>query len=124
MGGPIYQLPKPISNDAINHLPQAAGLPNASENLSSKVTAQYQSIYLIPTCIRVSQNKRSIHTRLVLRVSGQHLTKLKTDNEIAVMALVAKNTTRPVPDVVVYDSSDASPIGHEYTFSSRLEATL
>ncbi|MCJ1424483.1 hypothetical protein MMC29_002371 [Sticta canariensis] len=90
---------------------------NPSEIVSPKVTSQHHSIYLL----RVSKNERSIHTQLVLRVSGQHLPKIKTDNEIAIMEWIAKNTTILLTDVLTYNCSDGSPIVHEYTLLSRLE---
>lgn len=37
------------------------------------------------------------------------------EDEVAIMVFIAKGTNMPVPDVVAYDSSDATPIAHEYS---------
>jgi aminoglycoside phosphotransferase (APT) family kinase protein len=121
MGTPANHLPGLISEDAINSLLVAAGLPKATKIVSPKVTAQYHTIYMID----LPPNDKSSHTDLVLRVSGHHLPHIKTENEVGVMSWVAKNTTIPIPDVVAYDCSVDNPIAHEYTLLSRVEgATL
>jgi len=112
-------LPGPISNDAIDRLLLSVGLPKAASIISPKVTAQYHSIYLIT----VPEYKSTVHTKLVLRVSGQHLPKIKTENEVAVMTWIKQNTSIPIPNLVSYDSSDANAIGHEYTLLSLVEGT-
>lgn len=121
MGTPADHLPEPIFEDAINDLLLAVGLPKATKIISPKVTAQYHSIYIIT----VPPNDKSAHTDLVLRVSGHHLPKIKTENEVGVMSWISNNTAIPIPDVVAYDSSVENPIAHEYTLLSRVEgATL
>jgi hypothetical protein len=119
MATPRDYLPGPISDDAINQLLLSIGLPEATSIVSPKVTAQYHSIYLIT----IPENKKTVHTKLVLRVSGQHLPKIKTENEVAVMTWIKQNTTIPVPDVVSYSSSVADAIGHEYTLLSLVKGT-
>ena len=114
-------LPKPISENAINALLVAIGLPKATKIVSPKVTAQYHSIYMID----IPHNSKSGHTDLVLRISGHHLPQIKTKNEVAVMSWISKNTTIPIPDVVAYDASVENPIAQEYTLLSRVQgATL
>lgn len=120
-GTPADHLPKPISENAINALLVATGLPKATRIVSPRVTAQYHSIYMIS----LPPNDKSGHTDLVLRISGHHLWQIKTENEVGVMSWIFKNTTIPIPDVVAYDVSVDNPIAHEYTLLSRIEgATL
>ena len=121
MAMPANHLPGLISEDAIHSLLVDAGLPKATKIVSPRVIAQYHSIYVI----NIPPNNKSSHTDLVLRVSGHHLPHIKTENEVAVMSWIAKNTTIPIPDVLAYDCSVDNPIAHEYTLLSRVEgATL
>ena len=121
MGSPTDHLPKSISEDSINVLLAAVGLPKATTIVSPKVTAQYHLIYMIT----LPPNDKSSHTGLDLRVSGHHLPKIKTENEVGVMSWISKNTTIPIPNLVAYDASVNNPISHEYTLLSRVEgATL
>lgn len=121
MGTPRNHLPGPISEDAIDQLLLSIGLPRAVSIVSPKVTAQYHSIYRIT----IPENNKTLHKKLVLRVSGHHLPRIKTENEVAVMTWIKQNTCIPVPDLVAYDSCDQNTIGHEYTLLSLVEgATL
>ncbi|EWZ95800.1 hypothetical protein FOWG_03344 [Fusarium oxysporum f. sp. lycopersici MN25] len=80
--------------------------------------AQYHSIYfIILPPIELSRG----HYALVLRVAGNHLPNIKTKNDIGVMTWLSKNTTIPLPDVIVYDGFTNIPVGHEYTLLSHIE---
>lgn len=117
MGTPSDHLPQSISEQAINTLLRSIGLPEAVTIIDPKVTAQYHSIYFIS----LPPNETSQgHSELVLRVSGSHLPKIKTRNEIGVMTWLAKNTTIPIPDVIAYDTSEDNPIAREYTLLSKV----
>ena len=97
------------------------GLPKAIKKFSPKVTAEYHSIYLID----LPPNSHSLHSELVLRISGHHLPQIKTNNEVAVMSWISKKTAIPIPEIVAYDASEENPISHEYTLLSRVQgATL
>lgn len=115
MSTPIDYLPEPLSEDTINKLLVSIGLPRASSIVSPKVTAQYHAIYRV----KVPPNDKSPHTDLILRVSGNHLPKIKTDNEVGVMSWVSQHTSIPVPDIVAYSAATANPLGHEYTLLSH-----
>jgi thiamine kinase-like enzyme len=120
MATPKDHLPGPISDDAINQLLLSLGLPKALNIVSPEVAAEYHSIYMIT----VPQNTKISYGKLVLRVSGQHLPRIKTENEVAVMTWVKQNTSIPIPDLVAFDaSSTTNAIGHEYTLLSLVEGT-
>jgi hypothetical protein len=120
MATPKDHLPGPISDDAINQLLLSLGLPKALNIVSPEVAAEYHSIYMIT----VPQNTKISYGKLVLRVSGQHLPRIKTENEVAVMTWVKQNTSIPIPDLVAFDaSSTTNAIGHEYTLLSLIEGT-
>lgn len=117
MGTPADALPQPLTEDAIQALLRANGLPEATSVTSPKVTAQYHAIYFIT--LPASEASRG-HSELVLRVSGRHLPSIKTKNEIGIMTWIAKHTTIPIPAWIAYDASEENPIGHEYTLLSRV----
>ena len=120
MATPKDYLPGPISDDAINQLLLSLGLPKALNIVSPEVAAEYHSIYMIT----VPQNTKISYEKLVLHVSGQHLPKIKTENEVAVMTWVKQNTSIPIPELVAFDaSSTTNSIGHEYTLLSLVEGT-
>ncbi|MDI1493422.1 MAG: hypothetical protein OHK93_005211 [Ramalina farinacea] len=117
MSNPADYLPGPISANAINELLVSIGLAKASKIASAKVTADYHSIYRIT--VPPSGETKSMD--LILRVSGHHLPRIKTANEVGVMAWVTENTTIPVPKVIASDESAHNPIAHEYTLLSCVE---
>ncbi|KAI0837592.1 hypothetical protein F5Y06DRAFT_287790 [Hypoxylon sp. FL0890] len=116
MGTPQDHLPKPLTHDAINELLASIGLPKATNITPAKVTAAYHSIYMLS----LPPNEETRHRELVLRVSGHHLPRIKTTNEVGVMAWILKNTSIPIADLVAYDDSKNSPIAHEYTLLARV----
>ncbi|CZR55302.1 uncharacterized protein PAC_05189 [Phialocephala subalpina] len=112
MGTPIDHLPLPLTNESIIALIESISLPKPLSSSSAKVTAEYHSIYMLslPT---------GDHKNLVLKVSGPHIPKIKTENEAAIMSCVSQNTTIPIPNVIAYDSSTSNPLNHEYIILSR-----
>ena len=115
MSTPAEHLPGPISDKSINELLASINLPKASSIVPANVTAEYHSIYFITLLPKEKQS----HTDLVLRVSGHHLPRIKTTNEVGIMSWISKNTTIPIPEVIAYDASVDNPIAHEYTILSR-----
>ncbi|RYP53150.1 hypothetical protein DL768_001824 [Monosporascus sp. mg162] len=91
MGTPADYLPESVSHDAINELLISFNLLPAIDIRQVAVTAQYHGVYFITT-----------------------------ENEVGVMAWVAKNTKIPIPALVGYDSTPNNPTGHEYTLMSRV----
>ncbi|KAI1137197.1 phosphotransferase enzyme family-domain-containing protein [Hypoxylon sp. FL0543] len=116
MGTPQDHLPKPLAHDAIHELLDSIGLPKATIIAPAKVTAAYHSIYMLS----LPPSERTSHRELVLRVSGHHLPRIKTANEVGIMAWILKNTSIPIADLVAYDDSSNNPIAHEYTLLARV----
>ena len=117
MSTPAEHLPGFILDNTINELLASISLPKASKIVPANVTADYHSIYFIT----LPSKKKQSYTDLVLRVSGHHLPRIKTINEVSIMSWVSKNTTIPIPEVIAYDASVDNPIAHEYTILSRAE---
>lgn len=115
MGTPANYLPPPISTDSINALMESIGRPKPVAVTSPNVTAEYHSIYFLTEPTNGDHDEKE----LVLRVSGPHIPRIKTSNEVAIMRWVSKNTTIPVPHVLSYDTSVDNAIQHEYILLSR-----
>ncbi|RFU35763.1 hypothetical protein B7463_g540, partial [Scytalidium lignicola] len=106
-------LPPLIKAESINALMESISMPKPLSIISPKVSACYHGIYMIT--IPFTNGK----SELVLRVSGSHIPKIKTENEAAIMSWVSKNSAIPIPEVIAYDSSTNNPINHEYIILSR-----
>ncbi|UKZ80208.1 hypothetical protein TrVFT333_007965 [Trichoderma virens FT-333] len=127
MGSPKEHLPLDISEDTIRALIAFLDLPAPQSVSTLSTTAEYHSIYVIsfapeevaavfPTLPQ--SNKQCVE--LILRVSGHHLPRIKTINEVAVMTWVRQNTHLPVAEVIRYDASTNNPLGHEFTLLQRV----
>ncbi|KAK2614456.1 hypothetical protein N8I77_001279 [Diaporthe amygdali] len=126
MGTPAMYLPPVLSDGTIQALLSSLSLPAAKVISPLTATAAYHSIYLLnfpPECTsslepaEVREPDGSV--TLVLRVSGKHLPRIKTINEVSVMRWVKENTKIPVPAVVRFDASEDNPLGHEFTLLER-----
>ena len=113
-GSPADYIPSKLSHASIIALLESVGLPKPSEIVRPRVTASYHAIYFL--AFPAASDPKA--EKLVLRVSGPHLPKIKTENEAAIMCWVSKNTTIPIPRVIRYDSSTENPLNHEYTLLS------
>ncbi|KAH8121037.1 hypothetical protein FP744_10000760 [Trichoderma asperellum] len=128
MGTPKEHLPTSISEDDIRALIASLGLPSPQLISPLSTTAEYHSIYILsfssavaaslsPTLKPLSDDN---HVQLILRISGHHLPRIKTINEVAVMTWVRQNTRFPIAEVVCFDASTDNPLDHEYTLLQRL----
>jgi hypothetical protein len=118
MGTPAAYLPAPIPNQTIYSLLDMLGLPIPVSITAPKTIAQYHSIYCLDYAAGVLPDVS--FTSLILRVSGTHITQIKTANEVAVITWLRQNTSIPVPKIVAYDTSNANPIGQEYILMERM----
>lgn len=128
MGTPADYLPPELSARSITELVETLGLPAPGTIEPFKVTAEYHSIYLLRYD---GENARDIPARadpdgsvtLVLRVSGHHLPRIKTLNEVGVMIWVRENTSIPVPSVLHFSEREDNPIGYEFTLMEKAPGT-
>lgn len=124
---PLLYLPPALSESAIRHLLTSIHLPSPTSIKPLQVAAAYHTIYLINFPADVAPHLTPAEAReedgsmtLVLRVSGRHLPRIKTLNEVAVMKWVRDNTSIRTPAIVRYDTSEANPIGHEFTLLEKI----
>lgn len=128
MGTPKEHLRAPISEHDIRALVASLGLPSPQLVSPLSTTAEYHSIYVLsfPLAVAATVSPTLVPlpdddcVQLILRISGNHLPRIKTINEVAVMTWVRQNTDFPVAEVVRFDASTDNPLGHEYTLLQRL----
>jgi aminoglycoside phosphotransferase (APT) family kinase protein len=128
MGTPKEHLPISISEDTIRALIASLDLPSPQSVYSLLSTAEYHSIYVLSFPSEVAAALSSTlsplpnddRVELILRISGHHLPRIKTINEVAVMTWVRQNTRLPVAEVVRFDASTNNALGHEFTLLQRL----
>ncbi|KAH6658102.1 kinase-like domain-containing protein [Truncatella angustata] len=121
MANPKLYLPPNLSEDLIRKLLADLRLPEPTTVKPLITTAAYHNIYLISfpgeSALSLGQaqpNEPDGSISLVLRVSGKHLPRIKTLNEVAAMTWVRDATKIPVPAIVCFDASQDNAIGHEY----------
>ncbi|KAL0937441.1 kinesin light chain [Colletotrichum truncatum] len=98
--------------------------PTSTEPLT--VTAAFHRIYLLhfPSSaaaeLAPARPNTDGTTTLVLRVSGPHLPRIKTENEIAIMKWAREHTSVPVPAVIRWDSSCENVLGNEFSLLEKV----
>lgn len=127
MDSPALYLPPPFADDTIQTLLSSIHLPRAKTISYLDEDAAYHSIYELNFDQQFNDWLKPAKTldadgsiSLILRVSGKHLPRVKTINEVAVMKWVRENTTIPVPEVVYFDPSERNLLGHEYTLLEKV----
>ncbi|KAF2169293.1 hypothetical protein M409DRAFT_20519 [Zasmidium cellare ATCC 36951] len=111
MGTPLEALPT-VSVPAIEQLLPTINLPPAKTITILNTKAEYHVIALL------TWNDQE---DLILRIAGPHVPRTKTENEVAVITWLQRNTKIPVPAVVHHDSSTDNPLGCEYVLQKRLK---
>jgi hypothetical protein len=128
MGSPRSHLPQLLTPDDVRSLLDTLSSPLPQDIRKLKVTAEFHIIFVITytaadlkswLCSRIVRPRNDNTSELILRVSGNHVSKIKTENEAAVLSWLNKETNIPVPQVIAYDSSVDNPLHHEYILMTR-----
>ncbi|KAI4744054.1 hypothetical protein E4T50_05565 [Aureobasidium sp. EXF-12298] len=128
MGSPKVHLPQFLTEVHVRSLLDTLSSPCPQGIHKLKVTADFHIIFVIAYTAADLESwsitkdlKSSIGStaELILRVSGNHISKVKTENEAAVLSWLHKNTSILVPHVVAYDSCTDNPLHHEYILMTR-----
>ncbi|THX82030.1 hypothetical protein D6D05_04004 [Aureobasidium pullulans] len=129
MGTPRDHLPQSITENHVAALLEGFSSPTPKAIRQLKVTAAFHIIYIVnyaPSKLDSWLLSKGISTRqeyspseLILRISGNHISKIKTNNEAAVLSWLHNSTDIPVPQVVAHDSSIDNPLEHEYILMTR-----
>ncbi|KAI9737746.1 MAG: hypothetical protein M1834_009114 [Cirrosporium novae-zelandiae] len=120
-GDPPY-LPEPFEDSTILELLDSISFPHPTSIQFMNVIAFYHLLYKLSFPSEVIASKLPLHARkptgttteLILRVAGEHIPKIKTENEAAVITWVRNNTKVPVPSIVHFDSSCSNALKCEY----------
>ena len=131
MATKVEFLPPALDEATLRALATSQHLPNPITIKALIVTAEYFSIYvlsfspedgkaILPSLQSRSQTQSQSTTTngsvdLILRVSGNHIPRIKTENEVAVMTWVQESTTVPITAVVRFDATPNNLLGHEFT---------
>ena len=132
MATPKDHLPPAHSDDTIRTLLANLSLPPPTAITALQTAAEFHSVYMLrfpPSAAAALAPARAADTddadggsvTLVLRVSGAHITRRKTLNEVAVMRWVRENTAVPVPAVLRFDATCDNVLGREFTILERVE---
>jgi hypothetical protein len=110
-------LPQPLSSQSITTLLTSLDLPRPSSVRQLLVATSFHTVYQLDFEEKdLSRLAPAKSPSLALRVSGSHVAKIKTENEVACMTWIVRNCPSiPVPAVVRWDSSIENTIGAEYT---------
>lgn len=129
MGSPKEHLPHFLTEDHVRSLLDTLSSPPPQAIRKLKVTAEFHIIFVLSYSAldfkswlaskEFYQSWPVSTTDLILRISGNHISRIKTENEASVLSWLYKNTMIPVPRVVAYDSSSNNPIGHEFILMTR-----
>lgn len=128
MADPRLYLPPDLAEEVIRQLVEELSLPEPSIVKPLITSAAYHTIYLITfpgdaaaALHPAVANEPDGSISLILRVSGKHIPRIKTINEIAAMSWVRDNTSIPTPAVVRFDSSEDNAIGYEFILLEKVQ---
>ncbi|THZ28515.1 hypothetical protein D6C89_02529 [Aureobasidium pullulans] len=129
MGTPRDHLPQSITENHVAALLKNISSPTPKAIRQLKVTAAFHIIYVISYATAdlkswlssktISPRQEYSPSELILRISGNHISEIKTNNEAAVLSWLRDNTNIPVPRVVAHDPSTNNSLGQEYILMTR-----
>ncbi|KAG9684549.1 hypothetical protein KCU95_g12899, partial [Aureobasidium melanogenum] len=129
MGSPREHLPHFLTGYHVRSLLDTLSSPSPQAIRKLEVTAAFHIIFVISytaSSLRSWLASKECYqawsvttTDLILRISGNHISRIKTENEASVLSWLDKHTTIPVPRVVAYDSATDNPLGHEFILMTR-----
>jgi aminoglycoside phosphotransferase (APT) family kinase protein len=128
MASPKIHLPQHITRDDVRSLLDTLSSPLPQDIRKLRVTAEFHIIFVITytaadlkswLLIKDVRPQTDNANDLILRVSGNHISRTKTENEVAVLSWLNKETNIPVPRVIACESSVDNPLQHEYILMTR-----
>lgn len=131
MGGAADYLPAPFTDEEILTLMDSISLGRPISIKPLKVTAAFHIIYVLTynsgiilqylsaKALNDTITPASSTHDLILRIAGDHIPSIKTENEAAVISWLRTNTTVPVPDVIAYDATTSNPLNREFIILNR-----
>jgi hypothetical protein len=128
MGTPAAHLPQPFEIGVIEDLLSSIRYDKPNRIGLLQATAQYHIFYILTYTTstiaeklhKIVETPKDEETDLILRISGNHIPNLKTENEAAVLSWVKENTRIPVPAVLYYDSSEKNVLEAEHMIMTRV----
>jgi len=126
MAGLADYLPPPFTDAEILALLSSILFPVPTTIRPLKVTAAFHIIYILTYASPLIAPKLPAHLRpttptldLILRISGNHVAAIKTENEAATLSWLRQHTGIPVPDVLAYDVTLNNPLEREFMLLNR-----
>lgn len=126
MGTPSRYLPS-CSDEDVYRLFESLALVVPNTVSALVVTAAFHKVWAIESNPGEMMEPRPLkfvesfkEGQYILRVSGNHIPNVKTENELAIMAWLRSNTSIPVPDVLAFDTTINNPLCQEYTLMTRM----
>lgn len=129
MGTPQDHLPLAFATKDLVDFLQSISAPQPSTIRHLKTSAAFHIIYVLSYSGNTAEKlaswlldrgiQDSSTSELVLRISGDHIPRIKTGNEVAIVSWIQSNTSIPVPSMVAYDCSKTNALGREYMLMTR-----
>ncbi|KAK2609189.1 hypothetical protein QQS21_002271 [Conoideocrella luteorostrata] len=132
MATPQDHLPPPIPSSTITSLVTSLSFPAPSTITTLPASASFHSIYLLHypashrSILQTPHPVRPVHANpddsitLILRISGNHIARTKTANEVGIMTWLRQHTGIPVPAILRYDTSQNNILQREYTLLEKI----
>lgn len=127
MSTPRDHLPELFHESVVYTALESISSPRPTSVRSLTTSGSFHVIYKItyqPQELAAWLSTRSVEcrsgtTELILRISGNHIDKIKTENEAAILFWLRTHTKIPVPQVIAFDSSRNNSFQHEYILLTR-----